>query len=426
MNRSLQWALLMAAVGLGCSNLPVEETLPGDVAASTKQRITTGAPTADLEKAVAGQNDLAFDLLREIPRDAKGNVFFSPYSVSTALAMASAGAAKDTAVAFEEVLGSGLSFAAYHRAMNDLDAQLTSRGANAQGADAQPFRLKTANQIFAQKGFSVEAPFLDLLATEYGANVRLLDFEGASEPSRVAINDWVATKTEDKIENLLAEGTVNNQTRVVLVNAIYFNAAWAKRFDKSLTQNDNFNRANGAVSVPFMNAQVGARAATVDGVEVCEIPYDGGEMSMWVMMPPLNKMDVFLAELNQGKLSQYGAALKGENLDLSFPKFETNVRADLKGPLKKLGLEVAFDSGLADFSGITQKTRLYVSDVVHQALVKVNEDGTEAAAATSVNFGVTSVGPAKRSLKVDRSFVFAVFDNATGALVFLGLMGDPS
>jgi len=178
--------------------------------------------------------------------------------------------------------------------------------------------------------------------------------------------------------------------------------------------------------VPFMNAQVGARAATVDGVEVCEIPYDGGEMSMWVIMPPLNQMDVLLAELNQGRLAQYGAALKAENLDLSFPKFETNVRSDLKGPLKKLGLEVAFDSGLADFSGITQKTRLYVSDVVHQAFVKVNEDGTEAAAATAVDFGVTSVGPAKRSLKVDRSFVFAVFDNATGALVFLGLMGDPS
>lgn len=419
----------MGLLGVACFGgacAPESTEAPGELAASAKQRITAAAPSGDLEMAVTGQNGLAISLLKELPKDARGNLFLSPSSISTALSMTYSGAVGDTAKAFENVLGSGLSAAAHHRAMNDLDAQLTSRGTHAQGADGQPFRLTTANQIFAQKGFAIEVPFLDTLGTEYGANVRLLDFETSAEPSRVAINDWVAEKTEDKIKDLLASGTIQSSTRLVLVNAIYFNAAWAKPFEESKTSNKDFYRLDGTtVSVPTMRGDIGVKAATVDGVEVIELPYDGKELSMWVMMPLNGDLPAFEAGLTDAKLKQYANELASETLDLSFPRFETQVKSGLKAPLTALGLGIAFDGNQADFTAITSKTRLVLTDIVHQAFVKVNEKGTEAAAATGVIVGATSV-PQMRTVEVNRPFIFAVRDNATHALVFLGRMADPS
>jgi serpin B len=419
--------LIVTLLALSCTAAPEEEAKappPGERIGSELQRVLASAPPADVAAAARGQNDLGFELYRKLVEDGE-NLFFSPFSISTALSMTYAGAHGSTATAFEQVLGSGLQAAAHHRAMNDLDLQLSSRGQGASGADGNPFRLNTTNQLFAQAGYPFEAPFLDTLALEYGADVRLLDFEKQTEPSRTLINDWVASRTEQRILNLLGPGVIRPDTRLVLVNAIYFNAAWADAFGENATSPGDFRLEDGGHrSVPMMrNADLPTRAAQVDGVEVFELPYDGHELAMLVMMPPAGTLADFEATLSAARLEVLVGALSAEHLDLSFPRFEARTSAALSAPLKELGLEVAF-SDLADFSAMSSAERLMITDVVHQAFVKVNEKGTEAAAATAVIIGPTSM-PQVRRLEVDRPFVFAIRDNATGALVFLGRIAAP-
>lgn len=425
MRARLLGGLLVAALGLACGGKPEEAIPPGEVAGSDKARLQTPAPKEDLDKVVKGQTELALELHRQLAADNDENLIFSPFSISVALSMSYAGAEGATQQAFETVLKGGLSEAAHHHAMNDLDRQLTSRGQGASGADGQPFRLNTANQIFAKKGYPIELPFLDTLALEYGANMRLMEFDRDPEGARESINRWVEQKTEDRIKDLLAPGTIENDTRLVLVNAVYFNASWLTPFEPNATRNEDFHLLSGGTkSVAFMNApDLGTRAAQVDGVEVFELAYDGNELSMLVLMPAQGTFKAFENALTAETLAGYVAALKAEHLGLSFPKFEARTSANLRAPLDALGLGVAFSS-TADFSGITKEEQLAITGVVHQAFVKVNEAGTEAAAATAVIFGPTSV-PVVRPLKVDRPFIFAVRDNATGAVVFLGRVTVP-
>ncbi len=396
---------------------------PGEVAASDKQRIVAAAPPAELSALVTGGNDFAFSLYRELTT-AGENLFFSPASISTALSRTYAGAAGDTAAAFEAVLGSKLPAAAHHRAMNDLDRQLNARGQGARGADGQPFRLNTTNQLFAQQGFPFEMPFLDTLALEYGADVRLLDFVGATEPARQEINGWVANRTEDRIPELLSPGVLTTDTRLVLVNAIYFNAAWRTPFGENATTERDFHKLDGTTKrVPFMlQGDLPTRAAQVNGIEVFELPYDGDELAMLVLMPEQGGLATLEASLSAAQLDAFVAALKPEHLDLAFPSFENRTQANLNDALEALGLGIAYSSN-ADFSAMSPRS-LAITDVVHEAFVKVNEKGTEAAAATAVIVGETSV-PITRTLVADRPFVFLIRDNATGAVVFAGRIVEP-
>jgi serpin B len=405
---------------------PAEVTPPGELAASSKARLTSAAPPADLSKAVSGNADFAFALYRELsagkPND---NLFLSPQSISLALAMAYAGSAGTTTTAFEQAMHIGLPQAQYHRAMNDLDRQLTSRGQGALAADGQPFRLTIANQLFSERTATFETPFLDTLAQEYGANVRLMDFVTQPEPARQAINLWVEQKTEDRIKDLLSEGSITSDTRAVLVNAIYFNAAWKTQFDVRNTANKPFHAADGTTpSVPMMyDGELSAKAATVGGVEVVSLPYDGDELSMLVLMPTAGDLPTFEATLSASVLDGYVAALRPELLELTMPKFESRTSASLSQPLIALGLGVAF-SDAADFSAMSKGAALSISDVIHQSFVKVSETGTEAAAATAVVVGTTSV-PVTRPVVLDRPFVYAIRDDATGAIVFLGRLAKP-
>ncbi|ABS28354.1 serpin family protein [Anaeromyxobacter sp. Fw109-5] len=415
---------LVPACGNGSGSEP-PPAAPGERVGSTSARVTAPAPAEDLAAAVAGNGALALDLYRVLSLEAEENLFFSPQSIAFALSMTYPGAAGETAAAFERTLHVSIPEPDYHRAMNDLDRQLRSRGAGAKAADGQPFRLRLVNQLFAQRGFAFEPPFLDVLAQEYGADVRLLDFASAPEPSRGAINGWVAQETEDRILDLLPQGTITTDTRAVLVNAIYFNAAWAKPFDPALTRDREFTLLDGSrVAVPTMSsADLAARAAQVDGVEVVELPYDGGELSMLLLVPPSGALAALEQALTPERLAEYVAALRAEHLALTLPRFEVRSSLALKPPLAALGLEVAF-SELADLSRMSSQADLLVSDVVHQAFVKVNEAGTEAAAATAVIIGVTSM-PTIRPVAIDRPFLFVVRDDATGALVFVGRVTRP-
>jgi serpin B len=396
---------------------------PGDLVASTQQRITQAAPQADLDAAVTANNTFAFDLYRQV-RSVDDNVVFSPASITTALAMTYGGARGTTATAFETTLHQTLPSANYHRAMNTLEAELTSRGVGKQGVNGQPFTLSVLNQLFAQKGYAFEQPFIDLLGTEYGANVRLLDFAAATEASRKAINAWVASTTNNLIPELLSEGTVTADTKLALVNTVYFNAAWATKFDKNSTFDGTFHtRSGSAKTVKMMSSEsLAVKQAVVDGTVAVELPYDGGEVSMLLLMPADGTLDQFEQHLDGAQLAKVVGALQARSLALQLPKFNLDVRTSLGDTLSALGLGIAFTSK-ADFSGISAASQLAISDVIHQAVVKVDEAGTEAAAATAVLVGDTSA--ALEYTTFDRPFLFVIRDVQTGAALFVGRVGAP-
>lgn len=415
-------AVLFAVACGRATDLPLP---PGEVAGSDLERELASAPSADLQQAVSGNTDFAFALYNRLGAGNDENLFFSPHSITLALSMTYAGSSNATSTAFETTLHQTLAQPKFHRAMNDLDRQLSSRGVGAKAADGKAFRLTLANQLFAQNGFQFEKPFLDTLAKEYASKVRLMDFQNKADPSRLAINQWVADRTEDRIKDLLAEGTVTSATRAVLVNAIYFNAAWKTAFEPRSTRAGTFHKADGSTSnVQMMvNGDVPARAATVRGVEVVELPYDGDEMSALLLMPAAGDLSHFEQSLSATTLADFVTALAPVHLDLTMPKFELRTSKTLAEPLKAMGLAVAFSDD-ADFTNMSKAAPLVISDVIHQAFVKVDEAGTEAAAATAVVVGTTSL-PLTRTLVIDRPFVLLVRDNATGAIVFAGRIAAP-
>lgn len=413
---------VIALAGFGGCNPP----LPGggEDAKSDLQRLTTPAPKADVDATVRGLNDFTFSLNRRITKPAE-NFIVSPVSINTALGMASAGAASTTLDAFRSTLRVNIAQGDFHGAMNTLDLELSSRGQGAQGTNGRPFKLSIVNQTFAQKGFKLEKAYLDLLAQQYGTGLKLVDFRTQSELARLSINDFVATHTADLIPELLKQGTITPDTRVVLANAVYFNASWASPFEKSATRPHDFTLLGGnTVPVDMMNDSVhSARAAQISGIEVVELPYQKDEVSMVILMPPAGDLATFENALDSAKLDTYLGALTPQQLDFSMPKFKIDSPTDLSEPLKNEGLAVAF-GGDADFSGMTGTKELAITGVLHQAVIKVTEEGTEAAGATAVVFGITSV-PQTRTVKIDRPFVYLIRDRATGTILFMGHVVDP-
>lgn len=414
-------ALVFLGLTLGCSR---PEPLLGEDAKSTAERLTVQAPAADVEQTVRGLNEFTLALHRRTA-SATQNVITAPASITTALSMASAGAANATLDAFRATLNVTLPQSDFHAAMNTLDRALTSRGQGQQGTNGHPFTLSIVNQTFAQKGFHLEPSYLDLLAQQYGTGLKLLDFKTQPEPARLAINDFVSFHTADLIPNLLAEGTITTDTRVVLANAVYFNASWDSPFEKTSTSPGPFTRLDGTTAqVPMLRDSAhSARSGTVGGVEVVELPYQGHEVSMLLLVPPAGGLTALEGSLDVAKLDAYLAALTQGQLDFSMPKFAIDLETTLAEPLAAQGLGVAFSS-LADFSAMTGDRSLSISDVVHHAVIKVTEEGTEAAGATAIIFGTTSI-PLTRPLHVDRPFVYFIRDNATGALLFMGHVVDP-
>lgn len=421
MNARLLAAVTAVAVSSACGlpNAPA----PGDLVKSDKARITQAAPQADVDQTVDDGTAFAFDVYRKLDATAE-NLAFSPWSVATALSMTYPGAKGDTLKAFEKTMHISLPADRYHRAMNTIDLALESRGQGASGKDGKPFRLRSNNQLFAQKGMTLVPDFLDVLAQEYGAGVRLLDFAAKPEPSRKLINEWIDTNTEHLIPELLQQGTISSDTRLTLVNTLYFNAAWKKPFEHNKTAPGEFTLANGSkIRVSMMAGEdIALRSATVDGVDVLELPYSGDEVSMLVLVPAAGKLAELEQSLDGAKIRNYVSKLQDRTVGVKLPKFEARTQARLDEILKALGLGVAF-SGDADFSGMTTGERLAITAVVHEAVVKTDEAGTEAAAATAVVVGRVSI---PEYVEVNRPFVFLVRDRATGAVLFVGRIAHPA
>jgi len=421
MKKIVSILIVMVLLGLTACTQPVS----GDVLKSDEPRETAPqASQTDLEAQVEGNSAFAFNLYQAL-RDKEGNLFYSPYSISMALAMTYAGARGETEQQMADTLHFMLSQDKLHRTLNSLDIELASRGEGAKGKDEKGFRLNVVNAIWGQKDYKFLSEFLDTLAQNYGAGLRILDFVKAPEDSRITINDWVSEQTEDRIKDLIPQGAIDSLTRLVLTNAIYFNAAWQFPFNENSTQDGTFHLLDGTeVTVPMMKQTETYGYTEGAGYQAVELLYDGRELSMVILLPKTGQFEAFEGSLSSQQVASIIGNLEHGRVILTMPKFEFESEFSLSETLAAMGMPVAF-SGQADFSGMTGNRELFISEVIHKAFVSVDEAGTEAAAATAVIMPASMPPGEPVEVTVDRPFIFLIRDIDTGAILFVGRVLNP-
>jgi serpin B len=400
--------VLAAGVG-GCDRTQAQAAQPEVPAAA-----------APGEALVAGNNDFAVRLYQQL-RGREGNLFYSPYSISTALAMTYAGARGETERQMARTLGFSLPQQELHPAFRALAEDLAARGKEMEG-----FRLHLANALWGQQGHPFLPAFVDLLSRDYGAGLKLVDFTRDPEGARRAINQWAEMETENKIRDLVPPGLINPLTRLVLANAIYFDAKWLSPFEKAGTRPAPFTLAGGQkVDVETMHGTLPAGYAEEGGWQAVELPYRDRNMAMDILLPSSGALREADQSLDAARLASLLERLERQSVALSLPKFTYESSFNLNDTLAAMGMPDAFDRDRADFSGMDGKRDLFVGFVVHKALVRVDEEGTEAAAATAVGMQLKAAPAAPRVVNVDRPFLFLVRDTKTGTMLFVGRVMDP-
>lgn len=364
----------------------------------------------------------AFDLYGQV-KGADGNLFLSPYSISVALAMTYAGAEGETESEMSGALHFALPEPELHAAFNAADLELQRRPDQVgESKDAgKGLRLELTNALFVQSGAKPGAQFLDTLAVSYDSGVQALDIAADPEKARDSINGWVAEHTEQRIEQLLPPGSLD-EALFVLVNAIYFKAGWLLPFDPKQTADATFHAPSGDVTASMMHQNKELAYATGDGFAAVELPYLSPDVRMLVVLPDAGRFDEIEAALDAPGFDQIRSQLASAQVVLSMPKFSFGSGFTLNSALAALGMPRAFDDR-ADFSDILPGT--FISLVAHQAFVAVDEDGTEATAATAV-VGSKDAKIPDAELTLDRPFLFAIYDQPTGQILFLGRVTDPS
>ena len=418
--------LLILLTAQACSPALLAPVTGSSVAVSDRPRDLSPVVAPDETSSLAaGNSAFAFDLYRRLAAE-DGNLFFSPYSISTALAMTFAGAAGETADQMAGTLHFDLPGEALHAAFNAYALDLEARAKA--DVDGTPFELSIANSLWGQEGFAFRPEFLDLLAENYAAGMRLVDFVADPEASRQVINRWVSDETRKRIEDLIPEGAIDNMTRLVLANAIYFKASWMSAFDPDATASEPFHRLSGdTVDVPMMHADESYRYLVADGYQAIELPYQSGEMSMVILLPDEERFEGFQDGLGPDTLDDALGQMTYGPVRLGLPRFTYESEFSLRDALEGLGMTDAFEPDRADFSGMDGNRDLYISSVQHKAFVAVDEKGTEAAAATAVIMGVTSAPIGEPiTLTIDRPFIYLIRDGQTGTILFLGRVVDPS
>lgn len=407
------WLLIVLAVfGLAVGLIVASVPPAGEVLRSERSRVTpqTVAP-ADLRSAVEGNTAFAVQLYGKLAAST-GNVCFSPFSLSMALGMTYGGARGETEREMAAVLGFRLPQDRLHRALGALELDL--------GASAGTVELKMANALWAQRGYPFRSEYLDLVAENYGAGVRLVDFAGATDAARRQINAWVSKETHGRVQDLLAPGVVSPLTTLVLTNAIYFRGAWEEAFQPAGLQ-PFYPLEGGELLVPMMRTARRLGYAAGPDWQAVELPYRGGEFAMVLVVPSRGQFPAYERALAPELLERVVASLEPRFVELVLPKFSVESAFSLREVLAQLGMARSF-TGQADFSGFDGGRGLFLSDVVHKAVVSVTEEGTEAAAATAVIVGRAM--PVE--VRVDRPFVFVILHRRTGAIVFLGRLVNPS
>ncbi len=424
-------ALLMVAVVTATAVLflfPYEPKQPpkADDAGSTQQ---------GMQEVANANNKFAFEIYSELNKAQQGNIFYSPYSISAALAMTYEGAKGQTAEEIKSVFHFPESnilrpnFAAIYNEIN--------KGNNA-------YELRTGNALWVQQDYTLLEDYKTKAEKYYGGKAANLDFKQETEKSRQTINSFIQEQTNDKIKDLIPSGILNAYTRLVLTNAIYFKGTWVKQFDKSDTRDQDFKiTPSTTVKTPMMYMKpekAKFNYADMEKLQILELPYKGDKISMLILLPKQGEDYDFETrerivlnytldeiELSAEKLNEYKAQMKETKLDsISIPKFEFDTKYFMKDTLNAMGMPTAFDRQKADFSGMTIKEKLVISEVIHQAYVKVDEQGTEAAAATAVVMEKTMSAMPRNIFRADHPFIFIIQQKETGNILFMGRVTDPS
>lgn len=391
------------------------------------------SPEAAEHLIVEGNNMFALELYAKL-RSQGGNLFVSPYSISTALAMTQAGARGQTASQMARVLhfpattsdsaessSPGLDQRQLASAYGQIIKDLNKRG------EKGAYTLNVANALWGQKGYGFLQEYLELVRTNYGGQLSEVDFIGAVEPARKTINTWVEKQTKGKIKDLIPAGALDSMTRLVLTNAIYFKGNWARQFEKDRTKDASFILADGQeTETAIMNQTAQFGYTETETLQALELPYVDKELSMIILLPKeLDGLDKLEEALTSENLSQWLARLYNREVVVSVPKFKVTTQFSMVSVLQSMGMTDAF-SASADFSGMNGKKDLFISAVIHKAYVDVNEEGTEAAAATGVTMKLTSIGPSETPVfRADHPFLFLIRDNKSGGILFIGRVMNP-
>jgi len=438
--------LLLAAVMAlsACSNVqkptteatsqpsaPVSGVLKSDLQRAADVQV----PQSDADALAAGNRAFAIDLYHQLSSK-DGNLIFSPYSISLAMAMVDAGARDKTADQINTAMHFTLPSAQLHPAFNALDTTLESLGIPQDTAQpttpfdsGNDFQLNVANALWGQADYQFLSDYLDLLAQNYGAGLHTLDFQQDPEAARKLINDWVSDNTQQKIKDLFAQGTINNNTRLVLANAIYFKASWLSTFEQTATKDGPFTLLDGSqVNVPMMTSGKTAKAYYMGSdYTAVALPYSGSQVEMIIVLPTKENFKTFEKGLNSNKLEEVLNGLSPNRVDLTMPKFKVETNISLNDELAAMGVSDAFNPNQADFSGMDGKRDLFISQVIHKAFIQTDESGTEAAAATGIAMEASSM-PVENppQVIVDHPFLFYIYDQTTGTILFEGRVLDPS
>jgi serpin B len=411
-------------VGL-ITQFPGSATQSVEVLKSSVAR-NTAPTTGDLGELVRGNTTFAVDMYKSVA-SSNDNIVFSPYSISVDFGMCYAGAKNTTDTEIANTMHFTLGQSRLHNAFNALDLQLAKPGTvMSSSSTGQQFTIRIANSIWGQKNFAFLQSYLDTLAINYGAGLNILDFAANPESSRVTINTWVSDQTEQKIKDLLPPGSITDMTRLVLTNAIYFKASWYYPFNAVNTVPGTFTLLDGSTTTAQMMNQTNP---TSTGYEVAgeyqavSLGYYGSKFSMVIILPEQGKFKTYESSLTVDSITSIFGSLVTRQVKLTLPKFSFEWSSSLKTLLQNLGMKVPFTLGTADFTGITTASQLFISDAIHKAYIGVNEQGTEAAAAT----GIILAGsiPTPMTMNVNRPFIFIIRENSSGTVLFIGRVLKP-
>lgn len=381
---------------------------------------SSSSETGDSTTGAKSANDFAIDLQKRLAAD-QGNLIFSPASLAIALGMAAAGAEKETRDEMLSVLHAPEDETNWLKSIGKLSHLLNAEGEN--------YVIKTANRLWGQMSFEFRDDYLAKMEKDFGAPCGKLDFIEASEPSRMTINNWVSDQTNSRIKDLLPSGSITHLTRLVLTNAIYFKADWASKFMEFATTDQPFKCFDGSeVQVPLMMQKNTFGYAEDDDVQVVELPYINPDLSMAIVVPKqVDGLKELEQQLTSSRLNSWFDSLGEQEVVVFLPKFKLEVPLNLNSILCELGMPRAFGDE-AEFGGISTSAPLKITDVVHKAFVEVDEEGTEAAAATGVVIGMRGPAPQEPEPKIvraDHPFVFLIRHRESGAILFWGRLAQP-
>ena len=405
--------ITLAFILAGCN----DSNVPGPIIVANDSE----AKPDEVVRTVNDNTQFALDVYTKLAQENEGNVFLSPWSISSALAMTAEGAKGDTLTEMRNVLHLAdddtvrrSSFAAIYNQINKKDKE---------------YKLHTANALWAQQDYEFLQEYFDTVEDYYGGKVTNVDFVTETERARIMINDWVAEKTNDKIKDIIPPGVLDSTTRLVLSNAIYFKGTWVKEFTKKDTHDAPFRMSpDKTITVDMMvrdDKDAKFNYYENEDLQVLEMLYKGEELSMLVLLPKDEDMAKLEQSLTAENLAEWREGLFERTIDVYMPKFKFETKYFMVETLSEMGMPTAFNPTVADFSGMTGGRDLFISQVIHQAFVDVNEEGTEAAAATVIVMELTTAGP-MNNFRADHPFIFIIQERETGNILFMGRVVDPT